>query len=130
VSEEIKTENLVSGETGAKPSAQQRKSPRFKVNWPSRALLPGKRIIAIRTKDVSIGGVGFESGESMVIGSEMNIELTPWVGGREYVIRAKCIITYNMLLAANAGFSHGVRFTFVPPDQLENLKMVLKSLES
>lgn len=134
MSEEIKTESLVPGEGGddkgdAKTSARQRKSPRFKVDWPSRALLPGKRIIAIRTKDVSVGGVGFESGESMAVGSEVNIELTPWVGGREYVIRAKCVITYNMLLAANAGFSHGVRFTYVPPEQLDNLKMVLKSLE-
>lgn len=130
MSEELKTENLTSGEAEVKTSAQQRKSPRFKVNWPSRALLSGKRIIAIRTKDVSIGGVGFESAESMVVGSEVSVELTPWVGGREYVIRAKCIITYNMLLAANAGFSHGVRFTYVPPEQLEDLKMVLKSLES
>ena len=134
MSEEIKTESLVPGEGGddkgdAKTSARQRKSPRFKVDWPSRALLPGKRIIAIRTKDVSLGGVGFESGESMAVGSEVNIELTPWVGGREYVIRAKCVITYNMLLADNAGFSHGVRFTYVPPEQLDNLKMVLKSLE-
>jgi hypothetical protein len=130
VSEELKAESLVSGKVGAKPPAQQRKSPRFKVDWPSRALLPGKRIIAIRTKDVSIGGVGFQSGESLSVGLEVNVELTPWVGGREYVIRAKCIVTYNMLLAANAGFSHGVRFTYVSPEQLEDLKVVLKSLES
>lgn len=115
---------------GVKTSAQQRKNPRFKVNWPSRALLPGKRIVAIRTKDIAVGGVGFESGESISVGAEVNVELTPWVGGREYVIRAKCVITYTMLLAGNAGFSYGARFTYVPPEQLENLKMVLKSLES
>lgn len=92
--------------------------------------MPDKRIIAIRTRDVSVGGVGFDCGESLSVGSAVNIELTPWVGGKKYVIRAKCIVTYNMLLAGNAGFSHGVRFTFIPPEQMENLKMVLKSLGS
>ena len=133
MSEELKAENVVpEGETvapeGGKSSAQQRRSPRFKVNWSSRALMSDKRIVAIRTRDVSVGGIGFVCGESLPVGSDVNVELTPWMGGKKYVIRAKCIVTYNMLLAGNAGFSHGVRFTYVPPEQLEDLKMVLKSL--
>jgi hypothetical protein len=133
VSEELKAENVApEGESvapeGGKSSAQQRRSPRFKVNWSSRALMSDKRIVAIRTRDVSVGGIGFECGESLPVGSDVNVELTPWMGGKKYVIRAKCIVTYNMLLAGNAGFSHGVRFTYVPPEQLEDLKMVLKSL--
>ncbi|MFT7388236.1 MAG: hypothetical protein ACI8VC_001481 [Candidatus Endobugula sp.] len=133
MSEDQKTESLAPKDVstalkGEKSSAQQRRNPRFKVNWSSRALMADKRIIAVRTKDVSVGGVGFECGESLPVGSNVSIELTPWVGGKKYAIRAKCLVTYNMLLAGNAGFSHGVRFTFVPPKQLEELKIILKSL--
>jgi hypothetical protein len=133
VSEELKTENSGPKGEGVAPekggsSAQQRVNPRFKVNWPARALLPDKRILGIRVRDVSVGGVGFECAESVPMGSGVNIELTPWVGGKKLVIRVKCVVTYHMLLAGNAGFSHGVRFTDVQPKQLEDLKMVLKSL--
>jgi len=135
VSEDQKNQNLAPKDVstalkGENSSAKQRSNPRFKVNWSSRALMADKRIISVRTKDVSLGGVGFECGESLPVDSSVNLELTPWVGGKKYVIRAKCLVTYNMLLAGNAGFSHGVRFTFVPPEQLEDLKIVLKSLGS
>ena len=107
----------------------ERQSQRFKVGWPSRVLLPGKRIVSARTKDVSIGGVGFELDEEVAIGTSVNIELSPWVNGQRYVIRAKGAITYNMLKGGDAGFSHGLKFTFIPPDQMEQLKDILKSLE-
>jgi hypothetical protein len=109
--------------------AQQRKSQRFKVKWPSRVLLPDRRIIAAKTRDVSSGGVGFELDESLPVGSELSIEISPWSAGKQYVIRAKCVVTYSMILSGNAGFSHGVRFSFIPPDQLAQLKQVLKALE-
>ena len=133
MSEELKTENGGPKGEGAAPekgasSAQQRRDPRFKVNWPSRALLPDKRILGVRVRDVSVGGVGFDCTESLSVGSSVNIELTPWFGGKKCVIRVKCVVTYNMLLAGNAGFSHGVRFTDVQSGQLDDLKMVLKSL--
>lgn len=133
MSEELKTENIAPKGKDVPPeegrsSARQRRDPRFKVNWPSRALLPDKRILGIRVRDVSVGGVGFDCAESLPIGSNVNIELTPWFGGKKCVIRVKCVVTYNMLLAGNAGFSHGVRFTDVQPGQLDDLEMVLKSL--
>ena len=110
------------------PLKNGRQSQRFKVSWPSRVLLPGKRILSARTKDVSIGGVGFELDEGISVDTDINIELSPWMNGRQYTIRAKGVVTYNMLLAGGAGFSHGIKFTFVPPEQLADLKSILKSL--
>ncbi len=107
----------------------QRKSKRYKVSWASRVLLPDKRIIPARTKDVSDGGVGFELDEGVSVGTEVSMELSPWARGQQYVIRAKCIVTYSMLMSGNNGFSHGVRFSLIPPDQLETLKKVLKALD-
>ncbi|MFT5420129.1 MAG: c-di-GMP-binding flagellar brake protein YcgR [Candidatus Endobugula sp.] len=115
MTEEIKKESL-------------RKSLRVKVNWSSRVLTPDRRILAARTKDVSEGGLGFELQEGLAVGAECNIELTPWSKGKQYLIRAKCIVTYSMLMASNAGFSHGVRFSFVPPDQLADLKKIIKEI--
>jgi hypothetical protein len=109
--------------------ASQRKSQRFKVSWASRVLMPDRRIIAARTKDVSAGGVGFELSEQLPVGSDISMELSPWVGGKQYSIRAKCVVTYSMILAGSVGFSHGVRFSMIPDDQLASLKKVIKSLE-
>ncbi len=109
--------------------AQKRKAQRFKVNWASRVLLPDKRILAARTRDVSVGGVGFDLDEGVPVGGEVSIELAPWLKGRQLIIRAKCVITYSMILAGNAGFSHGVRFSNIPEEHLKTLKMVIKSLE-
>jgi c-di-GMP-binding flagellar brake protein YcgR len=111
-----------------KKKEAQRKSPRIKVNWSSRVLMPDRRIVAARTKDVSEGGLGFELEESLVVGAEVNIELTPWSKGKQYLIRAKCVVTYSMLMAGNAGFSYGVKFSFVPPDQLTQLKQIIKEI--
>lgn len=108
---------------------QKRQSKRFKVNWSSRVLLPDRRIIAARTRDVSIGGAGFELDEGVAVGTEVSMELTPWSGGKQYTIRAKCVITYSMILSGNLGFSHGVRFAMVPPEQLAQLKKILSALE-
>lgn len=113
----------------AEDKRSERKSQRFKVGWPSRVLLPGKRIVAARTKDISVGGVGFELDEGVPVGTNVNIELTPWVNGQQYVIRAKGSITYSMLKGGDAGFSHGIKFTFVPPEQMDQLKKILKTLE-
>lgn len=113
----------LSGETS------QRKSQRFKVSWASRVLTSDRRIVAARVKDVSAGGVGFELDEQIPIGDSVSMELSPWVGAKQYVIRAKCVVTYSMILGGNAGFSHGVRFSSISDDQLALLKQVIKSIE-
>ena len=116
-------------ESDAQDRSNERRSQRFNVGWPSRVLLPGRKILPARTKDISEGGVGFELDEGVSVGTDINIELTPWVGGQQYTIRAKGVVTYSMLMGGDAGFNHGIKFTFVPPDQLKQLKKILKSLE-
>lgn len=113
----------------AEKGASLRRSERFVVSWPSRILLPDGRILAARTKDVSEGGVGFELDEALPVGTQISMELSPWVAGKQQVIRAKCAVTYNMILAGNSGFSHGVKFTAIPNEYAETLKSVLKSLK-
>jgi hypothetical protein len=107
----------------------RRKSARYKVSWATRLLLSDKRIVAARTRDVSAGGVGFEYSEQLPIGAELNIELSPWLKGKQYVIRSKGVITYNMVLSGNSGFSHGLKFTMIPREQFEQLSEILKMLE-
>lgn len=107
----------------------RRKSKRYTVSWPSRILLPGKRIISVRVKDVSSGGVGFEVVEKLPTGLEISIEMTPWVRGTEYNIRAKGVITYGMIKGGSAGFSHGLKFTLIPKDQFDVLAGLLKKFE-
>ena len=108
----------------------ERKSRRFKVSWPSRVLMPDRSIVAARVKDVSDGGVGFEFAEQLPIGSEVSIELSPWHKGRQYTIRAKCSVVYSMLLAQSVGFSYGAKFFMIPDDQLAQLKLIMKGLDS
>lgn len=110
--------------------AQERRSQRFKVSWPSRVLMPNQEIVAARTKDVSAGGVGFELIEQLPLGAEISIELSPWHNGQQHIIRARCTIMYSMLLAKSAGFSHGAKFSVISADQMSRLKVLMKGLES
>jgi len=116
-------------QTDVTEGAQQRKSQRFKVNWASRILLPDKSIVAARTRDVSVGGIGFDLDHGIPVGEEVSIELAPWLKGKQLIIRARCVVTYSMILGGNAGFSHGVRFSNIPEEHLKTVKMVIKSLE-
>jgi len=113
----------------AEERSSSRKSRRFNVGWVSRILLPGRRILPARTRDVSLGGVGFVLKESIPVGQEVNIELSPLVKGKQYTIRAKGNITFNMIMSGDGGFSHGLRFTLIPKDQFASLQEVLRSLE-
>ncbi len=112
-----------------KSGASLRRSERYSVGWPSRVLLSDGRILAARTKDVSEGGVGFELDESVPVGTEISIELTPWAAGKQQVVRSKCAVTYSMIMSGNSGFSHGVRFTVMPTEYKEALKQILKTLK-
>lgn len=107
----------------------RRKSKRYNVSWASRLLFADKRIVAARTRDISSGGLGFEYAEQIPIGTEINVECSPMVKGKQYVIRAKGVITYNMVLSGDAGFSHGLQFTLIPKEQFEHLAEILKNLE-
>ncbi len=109
--------------------ASRRQSKRFKVNWGTRLLFPNKRIFPARTKDISLGGLGFDFDMQLPVGQELNIELSPWITGKQYIIRAKGVVTYNMIKGGDAGFSYGLKFTMIPKDQLEQLKEVIKILE-
>lgn len=111
-------------------SSHERKSQRYKICWSSRVLMPDHKIVAARARDVSVGGVGFESAEPLAMGAEISIELSPWHKGQQHVIRAKCIIVYSMLLAQSAGFSHGAKFSMIPADQLARLKSIMRGLDS
>lgn len=109
---------------------QRRKNKRYKVNWGSRLLLPGKRIVASRVRDVSSGGVCFEYDQQLPVGQEVNIEMNPMIKGKPYSIRAKGVVTFNMILSGNNGFSHGLKFTFVPKEQFEHLAEIISGLET
>lgn len=108
---------------------QKRKSKRFNVSWASRILLADKRIVAARTKDVSDGGLGIELIDNIPVGTEVSIEFSPWVGGKQFLIRAKCMVTYSMIMSGSSGFSCGMRFLALPPVHSASLKQVLKLLE-
>jgi hypothetical protein len=45
----------------AKPTAENRKESRVRVNWPARVLLPGDRIVQLNLSDLSESGVGLVS---------------------------------------------------------------------
>ena len=106
-----------------------RKNKRHRVSWATRLLFPNKQIVPARTKDVSAGGVGFEYEQKLAVGQEVSIELSPWMSGKQYTIRAKGVVTYNMIMSGNNGFSHGLKFTMIPKKQFEQLAEILKSLE-
>jgi c-di-GMP-binding flagellar brake protein YcgR len=107
----------------------RRKHKRYIVSWATRILFADKRIAHARTRDVSAGGVGFEFEEQIPNGTEINIEITPLVKGNQYQIRAKGVITYNMIMAGNSGFTHGLKFTFIPRDHFEELTQILKDFD-
>ncbi|MGH1486370.1 MAG: PilZ domain-containing protein [Cellvibrionaceae bacterium] len=107
----------------------RRKSKRYKVSWATRLLFADKTIVAARTRDVSSGGVGFEYDQQIPIGEEVNIEFSPMIQGKQYIIRAKGVVTYNMILSGSSGFSHGLKFTLIPRDQFDQLAEVLKSFD-
>ena len=78
---------------------------------------------------MSSGGVGFEYDKQLAVGQELNIEFNPWLEGKEYTIRAKGVVTFNMVMKGSTGFSHGLKFPFIPRDQFDRLAEVLKALE-
>ena len=107
----------------------RRKSKRYKVSWPTRILFPSKKIMPARTKDVSSGGVGFEYKDKLPVGQELSLEFSPWLNGKQYVIRAKGVVTYTMIMSGSNGFSHGFKFTMIPKEQFEALSEILRFLE-
>lgn len=110
-------------------SEDKRKQKRFKVNWSSRLLLADRSLHSVRIRDVSSGGVGFEHAVQIPNGTEVNIEFSPMVGGKKYLIRAKGEVMFSMILSGSAGFSHGLKFTLVPREQFEQLTEILKSFD-
>ncbi|MBX2807408.1 MAG: PilZ domain-containing protein [Cellvibrionaceae bacterium] len=108
---------------------QHRKSKRYRVSWASRILLPNKRIVAAKVKDVSMGGVGFEVDEPLTKGMSVSVELRPWSQGKRYVVRAKGVITYSMIRSASVGFGCGFKFTSIARDQFDDLTAILKRLD-
>ncbi|ODS24670.1 hypothetical protein AB835_01990 [Candidatus Endobugula sertula] len=122
----MSTENF---EGSTENTKNDRKSKRYRVGWASRVMLPDRRIVAARTKDVSEGGIAFELDEAIPLGAHVNIELNPWHEGVQYAIRAKVVITYNMIMSGDSGFSHGLKFTFIPSEQLQQLKKFFKSMD-
>lgn len=109
-------------------SKEERKAVRYRVNWSARIMLPDRRIVPARTRDVSEGGFGFVMDEQVQVGTNVNIEATPWIDGQQLVIRAKGEITYSMLMSAGSGFSLGLKFTLVPPEHKKALNKALKQL--
>ena len=107
----------------------RRKSKRYKVSWPARLLFANRRIVPARVRDVSLGGVGFEYGESIAVDAEVNIELSPMFKGKQYLIRAKGVVTYSMILASGSGFSYGLKFTYISRDQFEDYIKILRVLD-
>ena len=107
----------------------RRKSKRYTVSWSTRLLFADKRIVPARTRDISSGGIGFEYEEQIPVGTEVNIEVSPMIKGKQYVIRAKGVITYNMIMSGNSGFSHGLKFTLVPKEQFEQLSQILQAFD-
>lgn len=107
----------------------RRKSKRYTVSWSSRLLFASKRIVPARTRDVSSGGVGFEYIKQIPVGTEINIEFSPMIKGRQYIIRAKGVVTYNMILSGDSGFSHGLKFTHIPREQFDKLAEILQLLD-
>lgn len=105
---------------------RRRQSKRYSVSWVSRILLPGKRVIAVKVKDVSTGGLGFEADEQLSKGQEISIEFSPWFQGRQYVIRAKGVVTYSMIRSGSTGFVYGIKFTAIARDQFDTLTDILK----
>ena len=108
----------------------RRKNKRYNVHWSARVLISGRGISVARVKDVSLGGVGFVFSDSLSQGQELSIEMSPWASGKNHTIRAKGVITYNMMKGGDAGFIHGMKFTYIPKEQFEVLAGILKDLES
>lgn len=108
---------------------KRRESKRYKVNWSSRLLFPDRRIVSARVRDVSAGGVGFEYESQIPNGTEVNVEFSPMIAGKKYLIRAKGMVMFSMILSGSSGFSHGLKFTMVPREQFAQLAEILKSFE-
>jgi len=109
-------------------SEEQRKQKRFKVNWSSRLLFSDRSLHVARVRDISSGGLGFEFGEQLPNGTKLNIEFSPLINGKKYLIRAKGEVMFSMILSGSSGFSHGLKFTLIPRDQFEQLSEILKSI--
>lgn len=108
---------------------KRRQSKRYKVNWSARLLLPDRRIESARVRDVSSGGVGFEYPDQLRDGTEVSIEFSPMIQGKKYLIRAKGVVMFSMILSGTSGFSHGLKFSLVPREQYAQLTEILKSFE-
>lgn len=108
---------------------QKRQAVRYKVSCPARLMLPGSDIIRVRGRDISSGGAGFAFEQQLPIKQAVSLELNPWCGGRNYLIRAQGVITYNQVYSAEVGFCHGIKFTNVPDQYQKNLDELLKRLE-
>lgn len=108
----------------------RRKSRRYRVSWPTRLLLKSKKILSVKTRDVSSGGVSFESEHRFFAGDPLGIELSPWVSGKKYVIRASGLVTFNMILSDGDGFSHGFKFTSISKAHYDELVEILKYFDN
>jgi hypothetical protein len=106
---------------------KRRQNKRYNVNWSSRLLFADKRIVSARVRDVSSGGVGFEYAIQIPNGTEVSVEFSPMVVGKKYLVRAKGLIMFSVIMSGNLGFSHGLKFTLISRDQFAQLAEILES---
>jgi hypothetical protein len=107
---------------------QKRQAVRYKVNCAARLMLPGSDIVRVRGRDISDGGAGFAFEQQIPVKQAVSLEINPWCSGRNYLIRAQGVITYNQVFSAEVGFCHGIKFTNLPDQYKKTLDELLQKL--
>jgi hypothetical protein len=89
---------------------------RVKVSWPARLQLPDGRVIDLRVRDISQGGVGLASDEDIPASTVVNLELgVPPLGEGGKIAPVKSTIKTTYTRVHGAEFLGGATWVHLPP---------------
>ncbi len=109
-------------------SEDRREHRRFAVRWRGR-MAHNNAVTDIDIRDVSVGGVCIAYPYLLTVGTPVSVEFYVKYQGKMTRLRAKCRISFNTMLAENAGAKLGLQFVTMAKEESHVLANVLHMLE-
>lgn len=108
--------------------AERRAHVRRKLRSPAFMVLPGGKVVDVRTLDISAGGMGLLIGANPPKGTVFDLQMAlPMRSDGHRKLRAKVEVMQSIYDGQDGGFKVGVRFVGLEPDDSAAIAAFLQS---
>lgn len=109
-------------------SSDRREHVRHSVNWRARIALENTSMINASIINISDGGLSFECGTLIPVGSLVKIEFYFSNQKKTDKVRAIIKVTFNTIMADNKGAQIGANFVKIGPQYESSFKKIIAKL--